>query len=117
MSTRSFCIIVAEELLLILLAVVCAIYGPTKAPLCALTWGFCIHLVVHIGQAVTVKSYVPGLITSLLLTPYIILAITDLLQQYSWQENLLLVSAGMLIVFANLFALHRIMRLYLEKKP
>lgn len=116
MSTNSFCIIVAEELLLIILAAVCAIYGTTKVPLCALTWGFCIHLVVHIGQAVAVRSYVPGLITSLLLIPYIILAIADLLQQYYWHENLLMASLGTMIVIVNLLVMHRIMRIFVEKE-
>ena len=37
MSHRRFCIIVAEELLLISIAVLCAIYGPFMAPLFALT--------------------------------------------------------------------------------
>ena len=69
MSNRSFCIIVVEELLLIILAVICAIYGSFMVPLLALTWGFCIHLVVHIIQALAVKGYVPGL-TTIFITQY-----------------------------------------------
>lgn len=106
MSNRSFCIIVAEELLLILLAVLCAIYGPSMAPLFALTWGFSIHLVVHIIQALAVKGYVPGLTTSVLLLPYVGIAVADLLQQFSWQQNLLYAVSGIVVVMFNFIMMH-----------
>jgi hypothetical protein len=108
MSNRSFCIIVAEELLLISLAVICAIYGTFMAPLFALTWGFCIHLVVHIVQALAVKGYIPGLTTSVLLLPYVGIAVADMLQQFSWQQNLLYAVSGIIIVILNLILMHMI---------
>lgn len=108
MSDRSFCIIVAEELLLISLAVICAIYGTFMAPLFALTWGFCIHLVVHIVQALAVKGYIPGLTTSVLLLPYVGIAVADMLQQFSWQQNLLYAVSGIIIVILNLILMHMI---------
>ena len=108
MSNRSFCIIVAEELLLISLAVICAIYGTFMAPLFALTWGFCIHLVVHIVQALAVKGYIPGLTTSVLLLPYVGIAVADMLQQFSWQQNLLYAVSGIFIVILNLILMHTI---------
>lgn len=106
MSNRSFCIIVVEELLLIILAVICAIYGSFMVPLLALTWGFCIHLVVHIIQALAVKGYVPGLTTSVLLLPYAGIAVADMLQQFSWQQNLLYAVSGIAIVGFNLILMH-----------
>lgn len=108
MSNRSFCIIVAEELLLISLAAICAIYGVFMAPLFALTWGFCIHLVAHIVQALAVKGYIPGLITSVLLLPYVGIAVADMLQQFSWQQNLLYAVSGIFIVILNLILMHTI---------
>ncbi len=108
MSNRSFCIIVAEELLLISLAAICAIYGTFMAPLFALTWGFCIHLVVHIVQALAVKGYIPGLTTSVLLLPYVGIAVADMLQQFSWQQNLLYAVSGIIIVILNLILMHMI---------
>lgn len=108
MSNRSFCIIVAEELLLISLAATGAIYGTFMAPLFALTWGFCIHLVVHIVQALAIKGYIPGLTTSVLLLPYVGIAVADMLQQFSWQQNLLYAVSGIIIVILNLILMHMI---------
>ena len=108
MSNRSFCIIVAEELLLISLAVICAIYGPSQVPLFALTWGFCIHLVVHAVQALAVKGYIPGLLTTVLLLPYAGIAVADMLQQFTWQQNLLYAASGVVVVAVNLFVMHTI---------
>ena len=106
MSNKSFCIIVAEELLLISIAAICAIYGPTMVPLFALTWGFCIHLLVHIIQALAVKGYIPGLVTSILLLPYVGIAVADMLQQFTWQQNLLYAVSGIIVVFLNFILMH-----------
>ena len=110
MSHRSFCIIVAEELLLISIAVICAIYGPSMTPLFALTWGFCIHLLVHVVQAMAIRGYVPGLITTIMLMPYIGIAVTDMLQQFCWQQNLLYAVLGIIAIIINLFTMHAIVR-------
>lgn len=109
MSNGSFCIIVAEELLLISLAVVCAIYGTFMAPLFALTWGFCIRLLVHIVQAFATKGYIPGLITSVVLLPYAGFAVADMLQQFSWQQNLLYAVSGSIMITINLIIMHIIL--------
>lgn len=108
MSNRSFCIIVAEELLLLCIAVVCAVYGITLIPLSALTWGFCIHLLVHIVQALATKGYIPGLITSISLLPYVGIAVADMLQQFTWQQNLLYAVSGTIAIIINFYLMHRI---------
>lgn len=110
MSNRSFCIIVAEELLLISLAVISAIYGPTQVPLFALIWGFCLHLLVRIGQALAIKGYIPGLITSVILLPYGVVAVSDMIQQFSWQQNLLYAVSGTIIVILNKKLMHMIFK-------
>lgn len=110
MSHRRFCIIVAEELLLISIAVLCAIYGPFMAPLFALTWGFCIHFLVHVVQAMAIRGYVPGLATTILLMPYLGIAVTDMLQQFSWQQNLLYAVLGTIVIIINLLMMHVIVR-------
>lgn len=108
MSNRSFCIIVAEELLLISFAVISAIYGPTQVPLFALTWGFCLHLLVCIGQALAMKGYIPGLTTSVILLPYGVVAVSDMIQQFSLQQNLLYAVSGIAIVYLNKKLMHMI---------
>ena len=49
-STKNFIIIVIEEFLLIIVALVVFLYD-IPYPLLALFWGFSIHLLVHIAQA------------------------------------------------------------------
>ena len=109
MSNRSFCTIVAEELLFISLAVICAIYGTFSVSLFALTWGFCIHLVLHIVQALAIKGYIPGLITTVILMPYAGIAVADMLQQFSWHQNLLYAVSGIIIVILNKIVMHTIL--------
>ena len=74
----------------------------------ALTWGFCIHLVVHAVQALAVKGYIPGLLTTVLLLPYAGIAVADMLQQFTWQQNLLYAASGVVAVAVNLFVMHTI---------
>ncbi len=107
-SNRSLCIIIAEELLLVSIAAVSAIYGPSMAPLFALTWGFCIHLLVHAAMAFATKGYVPGLATTVLLLPYAGIAVADMLQQFPWQDNLLYAVLGAFAVTANTIVMHTI---------
>jgi hypothetical protein len=84
------------------------VYGPTMVPLFALTWGLCIHLLGHIMQAIVTRGYIPGLVTSVLLLPYVGIAIADMLQQFSWQQNLFYAISGIMIVALNLVLMHLI---------
>lgn len=108
-STRKFTIIIIEEFLLIILALVVSLYD-IPYPLLALFWGFSIHLLVHIAQAILIRRYIPGLITSLLFLPYYTLGVVHLIQRYSFKLNMLLAVTGFAIVVANLLIMHRIMR-------
>lgn len=108
MSNKSFCIIVAEELLFISLAVISVIYGVLMAPLFALTWAFSIHLMVHIAQTIAIKGYAPGLMTSILLLPYAGIAIADMLQQFAWQQNLLYAVLGTMAIVLNSILMHKV---------
>lgn len=108
-STKNFIIIVIEKFCLILVALAVFLYG-IPYPLLALFWGFSIHLLVHIAQAIVIRRDVPGLITSLLFLPYCALGIVHLIQRYSFDLNMLLAVAGFAIVVPYLLIMHRIMR-------
>lgn len=108
-STRNFIIIIVEEFLLITVALAVFLYD-IPYPLLALFWGFSIHLLVHIAQAIVIRRYVPGLITSLLFLPYCALGIVHLIQRYSFEMNMLLAVVGFTVVVTNLLIMHRIMR-------
>ncbi len=71
-TTSAFAAAVYEEL--ILLIVICLAAGLTDISLLDGLWfggltGFTLHLLIHIGQAVLIRSYIPSLITSLLSLP------------------------------------------------
>ncbi len=108
-STRNFIIIIIEEFLLITVALAVFLYD-IPYPLLAMFWGFSIHSLVHIAQAIIIRRYVPGLITSLLLLPYCALGVVHLIQRYSFEINMLLAVVGLAIVVVNLLIMHRIMR-------
>lgn len=108
-STRGFCLIVSEEFLLIVLGVACMIYV-SSLPIAALMWGFILHLFVHIAQAILLRSYVPGLTTSIVLLPYAVLSARVLTLEFSAFTNLLLAVIGIFIVALNLVVMHRIFK-------
>lgn len=108
-SSRGFCFVVAEELLLIALSVVCMIYI-SPLPIAALMWGFILHLFMHIAQAILLRSYVPGLTTSIILLPYAVLSARVLTLEFSAFTNLLLAVIGIFIVALNLVVMHRIFK-------
>lgn len=108
-STRGFCLIGAEEFLLIVLGVACMIYA-SSLPIAALMWGFIMHLFVHIAQAILLRSYVPGLTTSIVMLPYAVLSVRVLTLEFSAFTNLMLALAGSFIVALNLAVMHRIFK-------
>jgi hypothetical protein len=110
MTGAHFCTIVAEELLFITLAATSAICGPYMAPLFALTWAFCIHLLAHAAMSLATKGYVPGIITTVLLLPYAGIAVADMLQQFPWQDNLLYAVSGTTATMLNTIVTHSIFR-------
>lgn len=71
-DTKAFAIAASEELVVLLLATCNVFVGG----IChmqiwsALFMAFSVHLIVHIVQAIRVRGYVPGLVTSILLLPY-----------------------------------------------
>lgn len=109
-STRAFCYIVIEELLLIILSAVCMMYV-SPLPIAALAWAFIVHLWVHLGLAVALRRYVPGLVTALLLQlPYTWVVIWCLTQEFSAWDNLLLATSGTLVVAINIVIMHKLIK-------
>ncbi len=77
-STGAFALAVYEEL--ILLIVICLLASITNSAIVYGIWfgclvGFTLHLFIHIGQAIAIRSYIPALITSFISIPPSILLI------------------------------------------
>ena len=73
----------------------------------ALFMAFSFHLLVHSLQAIMVKGYVPGLVSSLLLLPYCYLGLESIGYAMGGMEMLLWGVAGILFMAVNLWFAHR----------
>ena len=75
-------------------------------PWSALFLAFSLYLLVHFGQAILFRGYVPGIVTSLLLLPYSAYGVWSIWITTSAMEFLLLALCGMVFVAANLRFAH-----------
>ena len=108
MSTKAFAIAVMEELAVLIVITVYAFVGGTYG---IELWSvafivFSIHLVVHIGQAIVVRGYVPGLVSSILLLPFSYYGMKGVSQTFSTSQLLLYGAIGIVIMVANLAFAH-----------
>lgn len=109
---------VMEELVLCL--VVCIItrvsgfYGLWFGAFVAYT----VHLIVHIGQSVVMKMYIPALITSVICLPISVWAVAMSvgLLEYTALKIILYTVLGTVAVGANLKAAQRIIRKFTKKQ-
>ena len=67
---------------------------------------FSLYLLVHFGQAILFRGYVPGIVTFLLLLPYSAYGVWSIWLTTSAVEFLLLALCGMVFVAANLRFAH-----------
>ena len=72
LNTKAFALAALEEFIVLLCATACVLADvPFALELwAALFLAFSRHLLLHLGQAVAVRGYVPGLVTSILLSPF-----------------------------------------------
>ncbi len=90
------------------------------SPVCMQLWfalflAFSIHLVIHLVQAVIIRSYVPGLVTALLALPFSISISGLLLNVYTPLHLIALTIAGTAFSAANLYIARRT-GIFLSKK-
>ena len=119
LTTAAFAIAALEELIILAIAmyyvVICGDYYSLYL-WSALFIAFSFHLLIHICQAIVVREYVPGLITSLLLIPYALLV-----QLFIWHSMdpviiTLCGAAGIAFMAANLAFAHWIGRFLTKQK-
>ena len=108
MNAKAFAIAVLEELILLVAITVYVFWGgPYAIELWAAVFmAFSIHLIVHIGQSIFVKGYVPGLLTSILLLPFSYLGMKSIWNTFSMAQLLLWGVIGLIIIAANLAFAH-----------
>ena len=110
MSRRGFALIAAEETVLTLAATAIALYGVWQAGWYALCMGAGVHLLVHIGQCVILRSYALGSLTAIITLPYYITALIHTSSDYTPTEIICIGLCGCAVVVINLIAMHSTMR-------
>ena len=108
LNTKAFTIAVIEELVLLILATAYYLADGSYALeiWTALFVAFSVHLVVHIGQGIIIRSYVPGLSTSILLLHYSYYGISCICQEMNFGKLILLGLIGFVAIAVNLWFAH-----------
>ena len=108
LNTKAFALAALEEFIVLLCAPACVLADvPFALELCAaLFLAFSLHLLLHLGQAVAVRGYVPGLVTSILLSPFAAYGIFCISLVMSPLKMFALAVAGAAFVALNLLFAH-----------
>ena len=108
LDTKAFAVAALEELAVLALATAYVLMqGRYAVELwSALFMAFSIHLLVHIGQAIWVRGYVPGVITSLLVLPFASYGVWSIWLSMGKSEMLLWGTVGLAIMVINLRFAH-----------
>jgi hypothetical protein len=110
LSTSSFALAaVSEFVLLSVLTFLCAIMGWTSF-FAGIVIGYLVHLLVHLGQFLLWRRYVPMIATTLLTAPYGIYVLYELSyrQQITLAQTLLSAVIATVIIFLNLIGVLRL---------
>jgi len=115
LSTASFSLAVAEEFLILVLAVILAVEFNILWLWVACFMAFSLHLVIHIVQWLVIRKYIPAIITSMLSLVYSIIAFKHLISigLYSNTELFMITLSGLFIMVINLTFMHK-MAAYFE---
>lgn len=108
LNTKAFALAALEEFIVLLCATACVLADVSFALelWAALFLAFSLHLLLHFGQAVAVRGYVPGLVTSILLSPFAAYGIFCISLVMSPLKMFALAVAGAAFVALNLRFAH-----------
>lgn len=108
LNTKAFALAALEEFIVLLCATACVLADvPFALELwAALFLAFSLHLLLHFGQAVAVRGYVPGLVTSILLSPFAVYGVFCISLVMSPLKMFALAVAGAAFVALNLRFAH-----------
>ena len=108
LNTKAFAVAALEELLVVLLVTCHVLVGGAYALQIwsALFMAFAIHLLVHVVQAIVLRGYVPGVVTSLLLLPYAAFGFHSIRLVMGPAELIFCTAAGLLALAVNLRLAH-----------
>lgn len=105
LDKAAFSVAALEELLLIILI---TLYLLSDLPYASEIWytvflAFALHLFIHIAQAIIVRGYVPGLVSAIILIPYICMGLSSISLVMPVYEMVILAVVGLALAAANLW--------------
>ena len=108
LNTKAFAWAACEELAVLSIATCYVLAGGACAIQLwsALFMAFSLHLLVHIGQAIAVRGYVPGVVTSLLLSPFAAYGLWSIWLVMSGWELIIWGTTGVTFMWVNLRFAH-----------
>ena len=111
-TTRGFAIAAAEEFVIIAAAAIMLFLGVPYAfyIVSALFIAFVVHQAIHLVQALILRSYVPGLLTNILLLPATITGMVYIIQSLSATQIAVCSATGIVVMAINLPFAHYIGR-------
>ena len=110
LGTKAFAVAAAEELLIVLAvtALVLIQYEFCMQIWSAIFIAFSLHHILHILQAVAVRGYVPGLVSTVVLLPYSAYGLYSIHLAMSLWEMLAWGTAGLVFMALNLMFAHKL---------
>ena len=108
MSVPAFALAVLEEFVLFSIATVLALTLQWYSVWIAVFAGFSIHILIHIGQWIVVRKYIPVVITSLLSLPYMAWEVYKIISEFSVSMIVLSSVIGTIVLVANLCFVHKL---------
>lgn len=108
MSVPSFALAVLEEFALFSIATILALTLQWYSVWIAVFAGFSIHILIHIGQWMVVRKYIPIVITSLLSLPYIAWGGYKIFSEFTVSMIVISSVIGTIVLMANLRFVHKL---------
>ena len=110
LGTKAFAAAAAEEMLIVLAvtALVLIQYEFCMQIWSAIFIAFSLHHIVHILQAVAVRGYVPGLVSTVVLLPYSAYGLYSIHLAMSLWEIIVCGTAGLVFMAVNLMFAHKL---------
>ncbi|GAB3891995.1 HXXEE domain-containing protein [Larkinella knui] len=109
LSTQGFALAVAEEFLLVSLTTLLSLVTNQFHLWYSLFLAFTVHLLMHIGQGLFFRRYVPGMVTSLLFLPVCLYILYLGFNRMSFTLPIagVYLLAGFLLLAVNLLLIHK----------
>lgn len=99
LTARQFLVLAAAELLLVLAAEVCFVGYGLIMPMLLVLSALCMHGLARIVWALLCRTYVPGLVTAVLLMPYYAFCMLNVAFRWSFTELAIIAFTGFCIFF------------------